>query len=143
MHKPENYWLHKTHHKVHEELNAIHTHRIDSIDVFLENGIGLALFMIGQYAICGRVNVHLCAFYYVGYADTVIHSVNPYSIVHFNPILDYYCKPNMEHNLHHILQDDYYVFHSFRHILDIKNRDEDLKKYNQLCGTNISFDLFI
>ena len=76
------------------------------------------------------------------YADLNSHSLNPYSIIHFNFLLDYICKPNIEHHLHHIIGKYYYILNSFRHF-DRKLRDEDVKKYNSLLGTNVSFDLWI
>ena len=89
------------------------------------------------------MEIHISTYFTTGWADTMVHSLNPFSIVHFNPMLEYFKKPNIEHNLHHILNKDYYVFNSFRHLWDIKTRDKDLKMYNDACGTNISFDLFI
>jgi len=142
MHKPENYWIHKNHHKVHHELNVLHTYRIDRIDVFLENAIGPVLLVIFQYLLLGKTSVHLLAFFFLNHHDAVIHSVNPYTVVHFNPIIDFYFKPNIEHNLHHITQEDYYMFNSWRHF-DRKLLEADVAKYNELLGTNVSFDLFI
>jgi len=142
MHKPENYWLHSQHHKIHQELNAIHSFRIDKLDVFFEQAFGLVLLMLFQLLIYRSISIHLCAVFFTGYHDLVLHSVNPYSVVHFNVILDYFCKPNLEHNLHHIIQEEYYMFNSFRHF-NRKVRDEDVVKYNELLGTNISFDILI
>jgi len=142
MHRPANYWIHAHHHKVHHELNSIHTFRIDRIDIILENGIGTILLMIIQYLIYGKVEISMAAIFFVGYHDIVIHYVNPYTNVHLNPILAYFCKPNMEHNLHHITQEDYYMFNSFSHF-NRKTRDKDVAKYNKLLGTNIFFDLFV
>ena len=53
--------------------------------------------------------LHFLSFFFVGYHDSVIHSVNPYIAVHFNPTIDFYFKPIIEHNLHHITQEDYYI----------------------------------
>ena len=102
MHKPKNYWIHAHHHKIGIELNAFHTYRIDFIDAFIENLIGPFLYVLSQYIFGGKLEVHFIAFLFTAWADTFVHSVNPYCIIHFNPILEYWCKPNLEHNLHHI-----------------------------------------
>jgi len=64
MHIPENYWIHSNHHKVHHELNILHTYRIDKIDVFLENAIGPVLLVIFQYLLLVKTTVHLFAFFF-------------------------------------------------------------------------------
>jgi len=46
-------------------------------------------------------------------------------------------------NTNHILNKDYYEFNSFRHVFNWENRNKDLKLYNERCGLNISFDLFL
>jgi len=143
MHKMENYWIHLYHHKPREQLMAIHTYSIDSLDVFIENGIAPILFMIVQYILTGKVYVHACAFFFLGWSDTIIHSANPYSICYFNVFFDYFCKPNIEHVLHHVVQEEYYIFNSFNHLFNRKSLDEDLKKYNKIFETKITFDLLI
>lgn len=143
MHKPENYWIHKHHHKVGLEVQANHAFSIDMLDLFIENQVGLFLFYIISWLIYDCISVHYMSFVFLGWHDIMVHSLNPYSVVHFNPILEYWHKPTLEHNLHHMIQKDYYVFDSFRHLWDINRRDQDLAKYNELCRTRINFDFFV
>jgi len=143
MHKPENYWMHKHHHLVGVEVQANHGFSISNLDAFIENDIGLFLFFFVQWLITGQISCHLASFYMVGWHDIIVHSLNPYSIVHFNPLLEYYIKPTLEHNLHHMIQRDYYVFNSFRHLFSTERRDQDLAKYNELCKTTMSYDLWV
>jgi len=143
MHKPENYWIHKHHHLVGVEVQGNHAYSIGPLDVFLENECALFLYGFAKWLIYGSLRIHFAAFAFVGMHDVLVHSLNPYSPVHFNPLLEYFHKPTLEHNLHHMIQKDYYVFDSFRHVFDLKTRDQDLAKYNELCKTTICFDLFV
>jgi len=97
MHKEENYWLHKHHHIVRTEVQGIHAFSIDFLDGFIENLIGPFLYMIILYFIKGKVEVNLCTYFLTGYADVNVHSLNPFTVVHFSPILEYFHKPVIEH----------------------------------------------
>ena len=143
MHKPENYWIHKYHHSFGVEVQAHHAFSIDFLDLIIENNIGFFLYFFFQWLILGKVEVHILSILYLGGHDIKIHSLNPYASVHCNPIMEYWHKPIIEHNLHHMIQRDYYVFDSFRHIWDSKKFDYDLAKYNEICKTKISFDLWV
>lgn len=141
MHDPKNYWIHKYHHKASKELNAFHTYKIGAIDGVLENFIGPFIYVILQYLVIGKFAVHFLAIRFTGWADSNTHSANPYSIIHFNPFFEYFCKPNLEHNLHHIIQQDYYMFNN--NMFQLQEIEEDVKKYNEECGTKISFSLYV
>jgi len=143
MHKPENYWIHKHHHLAGVELQGMHAFSISYLDAFIESDIGIFLYLFGQWLFSGEIAVNLASIYLVGWHDYVVHSLNPYSICHFNPILEYYHKPTLEHNLHHMIQKDYYVFNSFKHLFSSSRRDFDLAKYNEICKTTFCFDLWV
>ena len=143
MHKPQNYWLHKHHHLVGVEVQANHAYSIDSLDAFLENQIALFIYGFAKWVIYGNLEIHFAAFIFLGLHDVFVHSLNPYSPVHYSPFLEYFQKINLEHNLHHMIQKDYSVFDSFRHLFDLKTRDQDLAKYNELCKTTFCFDLLV
>ena len=143
MHKPENYWMHSHHHKVGVEVQANHAFSISNLDAFIENDIGMFLFFFAKWMLGKPISVNLFSFIAIGWHDVIIHSLNPYSILHFNPLLEYFVKPTLEHNLHHMIQKDYYVFDSFKHLIDSKQLDYDVKKYNELCRTTICYDLFV
>jgi len=143
MHKPENYWIHKHHHLVGIEVQGNHAFSISNLDAFLESDIGMFLYFFVQWLITGKLSVNVASLYLVGWHDVVVHSLNPYSIVHFNPLLEYYHKPTLEHNLHHMIQKDYYVFNSFKHVFSTERRDYDLAKYNELCKTTFCYDLWV
>ena len=143
MHRPENYHIHKHHHQVREEVQANHAFHIDSLDLFLENHIGLFLALFVKWLIWGKIDISYISFLCLSWQDIMIHSLNPYTVIHFNPILDFFHKPIIEHNLHHILNKGYYMFNSFRHIYQPDSLSSDLAKYNETLKTRANFSLLI
>jgi len=143
LHTPKYYYLHELHHSVSKNLHIGNALHIDIIDVLIEHLVGI-VFAIGlNYVLYGTPSVHMASFLYIMWTDIVNHSLNPYSASYANPVLDYLMKPCIEHNLHHVLQTEYYMFNSFEHLLTKGRLAKDLSKYNQIFDTKISYDLYI
>ena len=75
---------------------------------------------------------------YVAWTDGFLHSLNPFTCVFANPILDYLMKPVISHTLHHLLLTDYYLLNSLDHAVVKGSMKEDMKLYNKLLETNFS-----
>lgn len=69
------------------------------------------------------------------------HSLNPYTPTTLNLFMDYFTKSNIYHNLHHMLNSGYYTLQPWIHLAH--GYEEDLKKYNKVCKTSISYSLWI
>ena len=136
MHTPRWYHLHKTHHEVRRDAQAMHAFHIDLIDLLLENVCGNAILLAGQRAVGLPVQINPFAAALFTCHDGVLHSVNPYSVMYFCPPLDCFLKGNVCHQLHHALNKDYYTFIPFGHVWSRRKRDEDWDRYNSIFKTD-------
>ena len=80
MHKEENYWLHKTHHSFRSEVQVIHAFVIDTFDGFIESFTSPFLYALLLYVIYGSAEIHICGFFMTGWADVIVHSLNPFQL---------------------------------------------------------------
>lgn len=83
----------------------------DFADIILENGIGPIILMFIQYFFNPTVSpsIDLCAFFLMAGSDINLHSMDPYTVVFYNPILDGAFQATISHNLHHLLNIGHYV----------------------------------
>lgn len=145
MHKRENYWMHKRHHAIRRSTNLWGSFFFDPLDLFVEFQIGGALALLFNAVVFGgRPSVHLLSLLFSIWTDANVHSENPYSQCIGNPVLDWYLKPNICHNLHHAFENDprYMVvwpFHHFRR----RGLEADVAKYNRAMKTEVNFRIFL
>lgn len=140
MHKRENYWLHKQHHKGRKDLNYIHAFVFDLFDLVIEFLIGGVLALAFNKVVFGKASVHLVSLMYCLWCDGNVHSENPYSQCVGNPILDYYLKLNICHNLHHAAETDskYMTVMPYHHVSSTA-REFDVARYNKIMKTNVDY----
>jgi len=143
MHTPEWYYTHEVHHKVCANIQVINSYRFDMLDVLVEGLIAPIIGIAFNYFVYGTPTVHFLSFMYLVWTDTLIHSLHPYSAVFGNPITDYLMKPNIEHNLHHMLQNQYFMENSMEHMFVKGKLEKDLALYNKICETKFSYDLYL
>lgn len=129
------YFLHKSHHEVHGNSNSMLAFHIDPIDLFLENLCSPIVLFSVQYAMGWEIRVHAMAIILVGIMDANIHSINPYTVLLWNPVLDYVFRCNVAHNIHHCLNKDNHMFISYHHIFP-SSRKKDCDRYNEVLGTS-------
>jgi len=141
MHR-KAYHLHKTHHVAKANCQTWHAWQFDLVDVVLENTIGPVLLLGVKWAAgapvgpWGLPSVHLGAFYLSLMSDLNLHSMNPYTVIFFNPLLDLLLKPNVTHNLHHAINVGYMTTVPYDHLLSRAARQRDMDKYNKVCKTH-------
>lgn len=141
MHR-KAYWLHKTHHVAKTNCQTWHAWQFDLVDVVLENTIGPVLLLGIKWAAgspvgpWGLPSVHLGSFYLSLMSDLNLHSMNPYTVIFFNPLLDLLLKPNVTHNLHHAINVGYMTTVPYDHLLSRAARQRDMDKYNKVCKTH-------
>ena len=77
--------------------------------------------------------------------DGNVHSENPYTQAIGNPILDYYLKLNIVHNLHHAYPNSpkYMIVYKWDHLYSSKDRNDDIQFYNKIMKTNVNFSFFL
>jgi len=91
-----------------------------------------------QYLLGLDVGIHWFVGVLLTFHDGALHSINPYSIMYFNPILDNRLKGNVTHQLHHALNKGYYLFVPYEHF-DADARSKDVQKYNKVFKTTFTF----
>eukprot|EP00128_Syssomonas_multiformis_P000421 Colp12_sorted_trinity150504_noHs@19624 len=141
MHKPENYWMHKVHHRGNMDTNFLTVFYFDLPDLIIENMGGPLFLLAFKYALGIPLQVHLASFLFLAMTDGNYHSLNPFHACYLNPVMDWFTKPTVVHNLHHAVQNDYFTLIPWAHFKSA-NRRKDLDKYNKMFKTAISFDLF-
>ncbi len=135
---PMLYKLHKKHHEITKNAESLDAYHITMFDLLIENsGAPLLLFLL-QYQLGIKPGISWTSLTVFFRHDFGLHSVNPYSVMYFNPILDFMFKPNICHQLHHALNRDYTLFVPYGHILPSR-RKRDEKKYNEVFKTTFSF----
>jgi len=155
MHSSERWHLwHSIHHSFTDNTNAWSTMVIHPLDIIVENGSGPTILLIFKFIILSIYNmkatiptIHLAAYIFVTITDFSVHSANPYSVVYFNPFLDWAFLSTVAHNLHHAPSEvretwdrQYYTQWPWHHIFPEKRR-EDVNLYNKYFGTDFTFDL--
>jgi len=106
----EWYHLHKTHHEIGTECAALSSTNIDPLDLIIENLCASVLILAVKWAFGFPVRIHMLSTLLSANLDVNVHSVNPYTSVFFNPVLDYVFRCNIAHNIHHGLNKDNYTF---------------------------------
>ena len=97
------------------------------------------LLLGGQYVLGLPVGLHWFTGALLTVHDGALHSVNPFSVMYFNPIFDWLLEPNVNHQLHHALNKGHYTFVPWEHALSPAKRTADCNRYNQVFKTNFVF----
>jgi len=144
MHEPQWYWLHKEHHRLQRNTQAIMAYHIDIVDFVVENmaGMFVYLFFVNRwgYLIGIPPGIHTGARILNVQMDVLIHSINPFTQVMFNPIMDLVFRCNVAHQLHHALQTKNFLFVPWHHIIP-GTREKEVKEYNKIMKTQFEFAL--
>ena len=131
------YFLHKKHHKANKCLMSIDAPHFDLFDVLIEFGGGFPLLIIFK-SLCFGPNSKV---HFLTYGMTMLkgnqgHSGNPYAQFFFVPVLDYLIRTPLCHNLHHVIQSDYYSINPHSHFtFNAEARRKDIDVYNKHLKT--------
>lgn len=144
------YDLHYVHHLPMVESCIFNMIFFDVVDIILENGSGLVLLLAMQYCFNPNVvpSINMAGFIMLAGCDVNIHSLNPYTVCFYNPILDSMLKATVSHNLHHALNIGHYTVWPMHELTGVyaydartsKNDDgspaKDWATYNRVMKTN-------
>ena len=143
-----NRWYshHHIHHLPMKELSLVNAFYFDVMDLIAEDGIG-PLLVIAIKGISGApARLHLISFVFILLMDQNVHSLMPYTISFFNPLLDSIMKPAMSHNLHHALNSGHYTIwplHQIKGMCGPKYKGEarndlgyEFMEYNKVFNTS-------
>jgi len=132
-------WMphHQEHHTVGRNAQALMAFHIDLMDLFIENTGGPAIYLAGLW-LCGQQpRIHVIAVLISSVMDVMVHSVNPYTVTFWNPLLDYFMNCNIAHQVHHSTLTANYTFIPYHHLFGGFTRDA--QKYNEVMKTNFDF----
>lgn len=133
------YSLHKKHHTPKRNLRLWNGFEIDLMDFFISGLSGPVFYLPLLYLVAGFRKVHLLSFIFTFWVDLTIHSMNPYAVVLWNPVLDAIFSCNVAHALHHICTKGWYFVVPWHQILP-SARQADWDKYNRLLDTRFCSD---
>jgi len=128
------YHMHKVHHMPMKELSVVNLWFFDLPDLVIENIVapvilvGLKVGLSPEAA--GPVSLHWLSFIMLAITDVNIHSISPYSIGFFNPILDSILKSNISHSLHHALNIGHYTVWPWHQLKGVAAYDPHTKTNN-------------
>ncbi len=93
--------IHKLHHRTTHDLNSINVFYTTIEDGIFENLLAPVIVLFVKWFFELAVTINIPGFMLYIVYDIHCHSANPYSVVFFNPILDYFMKANIAHHNHH------------------------------------------
>jgi len=143
---------HETHHLPEKELSVFNAFYIDVPDLIGENLIGPLLFCSIKFLFGGSsCSIHYASFFLSAVCDLTVHSLNPYTITFWNPLLDNFLRPNLSHNLHHSSKVGHYTIwplHQIQGVSGPNNKGKlestfsfDIDDYNKTFDTHFPRDL--
>ena len=140
MHTKSGYFLHKDHHKGKKKFNG-QWHHIGLVDHVFGVDIGFPMLLALKAVLGYEPKVHyLSMMLWIIFAFQN-HSMNPYTPYFFNPILDYMLRATVFHNLHHVMQHNYYRTIPWSHLISKSERCKDIDLYNKHLKTHFQRDL--
>jgi len=136
MHRPQFYSWHKYHHSITKEMSQMYGANFDTVDLMIENASGTLFLLPIRWMLFGDPAFHMASYIIVFWMDYTCHSANPYTATFLNPILDYCFRPNVCHQLHHAVINDYFNLLPIWQLWPSK-RQKDLEAYNKAFETDI------
>ena len=134
---------HKLHHRTKLNLNSISAFYTSMEDAVMENLAAPFAVLAFKWWFGWTPTIHIGAFMMYIVYDVHGHSANPYSVVFFNPILDYYMKANIAHHNHHVNGKMNHRVIPWRHFWNRKEVEQDLVIYNSMRTKKITLhDLY-
>ena len=142
------------HHEVQRNAQSLHAFHLDAFDLLVEN-VGAPFLLLGAQYCAQRlfpsahavasssspsvqVGLHWLTGLLLTFHDGGLHSINPFSVMYFNPLLDRFLEPNVMHQLHHAVVQGYYLFVPWHHLLPGRRR-ADCDRYNRVFNTDFDF----
>ena len=131
------YFLHKKHHKASNKcLMSFGTTTFDLLDMVIEFGGGVPILIVLKRLCFGPTSkVHFLTYGLALLRGAQGHSGNPYASYFFVPVLDYLIRSPLAHNLHHVIQSDYYSFKRSHFSFNPEARRKDIDLYNKHLKT--------
>jgi len=134
---PWFYKIHKNHHQVTKQIAHINHYYFDIADLFIENVCAPVIFLFAKFLLFGGYpSMHIFSYILLVIEEGNLHSVNPFTIIYFNPVFDYFFKSTITHNLHHTFSKGYLTFLPYKHLLK-SEREKDVNVYNKFYETSI------
>jgi len=146
------YEHHATHHLQMKEMSLVNLWYFDLPDVFLEDGCGPLLLMGLKALGGGDCSVHYMSFFLCYISDVNTHSIDPYTSIFWNPLLDNSMRGTLSHHLHHALNKEHYSIWPMHHLVGPGSTDKktgkeldgfeiDCNMYNNIFDTKFPLEL--
>jgi sterol desaturase/sphingolipid hydroxylase (fatty acid hydroxylase superfamily) len=132
------YELHRTHHEVRRNSTFQLAFHADAFNLFLEDA-GAPLLLAALLNLCGfgEVRIPIYSLHLLALFDGGIHSVNPYTVLFWNPIADYFMNANVTHGIHHSRGSKHITTVPIHHLFSSGARKRDEHEYDSLMKTSL------
>jgi sterol desaturase/sphingolipid hydroxylase (fatty acid hydroxylase superfamily) len=132
------YSWHRTHHTIGRNSCFQLAYRTDIINLFIEDAaapmvVWVFLWLIG----CGEVRIPIYSLHLLALFDGGIHSINPFTVLFWNPIADLYMNANIVHGLHHNRKNTHLTTVPLYHLFDATARTRDETEYDRVMKTTL------
>jgi len=138
---------HKTHHLPMKELSVMNAFYFDIFDLFAEDGIAPLLLIGIKMLGGGNASVHYMSYFFIVLCDQTVHSLDVYTSVFWNPLLDNVLRGALSHNLHHATNRGHYTIWPLHHFVGVETAQHksgkaldgfevDINDFNKLFDTN-------
>lgn len=145
------YSHHETHHFPKKSLSMLNVWYFDVLDLIAENSIGPMMLVAIKALGGGTCHVHFASVFLLTICDASVHSLDPYTVCLFNPLLEMYMRPALSHNLHHALNMGHFTIWPLHHIVGVSGPMHkgaavdgvayDIDQYNKVLGTSFPVDV--
>ena len=97
-------------------------------------------------------SVHYMSFYFLVVCDQMVHSLDPYTAVFWNPLFDNMMRGCVSHNLHHALNKGHYTIWPKHNLIGVETPNHKtgkaingfkivVQEYNGIFGMNFPLAL--
>jgi sterol desaturase/sphingolipid hydroxylase (fatty acid hydroxylase superfamily) len=135
---PTLYIWHRTHHEVRRNSRFQLAYHTDLVNLLIEDAgapfmIWLLLYLLGF----DEVRIPIYSLQLLALFDGGIHSINPFTVLFWNPLADYWMNANIIHNIHHATNSRHFTTVPLHHLLTTQARKLDEMEYDRVMGTQL------
>jgi hypothetical protein len=130
------YVWHRTHHEVRRNGRFQLAYHTDILNLLIEDGgapilLWLLLYIVGL----GEMRIPIYSIHLLTLFDGGIHSINPFTVLFWNPVVDCMMNANITHTIHHVVRNRHITTVPLHHLLTPGARKVDELEYDKLMNT--------
>jgi sterol desaturase/sphingolipid hydroxylase (fatty acid hydroxylase superfamily) len=130
------FWWHRTHHTIGRSGCFQLAFRVDVVDLLIENALApvivlIILWLMGR----GALRIPIFSLHLLALFDGGTHSINPFTVLFWNPVIDWHMNANIVHGLHHYRGNTNLGAVPLHHMWTTGARSRDESEYDRTMQT--------